>query len=378
MSRVLRSPMLLAGGDLLVVIVDCRPEAWLAADTAGLAAAEAEAAAARAAQAAEGSKPYLASRALDESWWRPFAMSRRATFAEMLAALKLFVASYAMLSRKNKLAVLGYNGREGGFIYPVQMTTEGASMAEPLRPADYAAFIDVACKHLRYGPEGVLAPGVVMEEAVSFDDFSERSKSLPSCMSLALCYQNSQRQTARGLRARILVVHAGEDVAASYIPLINCMYTAQRFDVLVDSMQLGEQQSTVLQQAAHLTGGVHIRVQLDLQSVLLQFMITHFLSERAARDHLLQEQTADINFHGTCFCHKKHVSKAFVCSVCLSVWCREHAVCPTCGTLSTPAGGSSRVVARASAASAPAAYGAGAARAPTLSSAGAAASAGTL
>lgn len=362
MVRNLASP---AGGDLLVVIVDCRPEAWLAADTAGLAAAEAEAAATRAVQAADGSKPQLASHADDEPWWRPLATGRRATFAEMLVTLKMFVASCALLSRKNKLAVLGYNGREGGFIYPVQMTTEGSSMAEPLRPADYAAFIDIACKHLRYGPEGVLAPGVVMDEAVSFDDFSERSKSLPSCMSLALCYQNSQRQTARGLRSRILVVHAGEDVAASYIPLINCMYTAQRFDVLVDSVQLGEQQSTVLQQAAHLTGGSHIHVKPAFQSVLLQYMMTHFLPERAARDHLLQEQTADINFHGTCFCHKKHVSKAFVCSVCLSVWCREHAVCPTCGTLSVAAGSGG---AGATAASASAASTAGAPRPPAPSS----------
>ncbi|KAG5457016.1 MAG: transcription factor Tfb4-domain-containing protein [Olpidium bornovanus] len=39
-----------------------------------------------------------------------------------------------------------------------------------------------------------------------------------------------------------------------------------------------------------------------------------------------------VDFRAACFCHKRIVDVAHVCSVCLSIFCSFRAVCSTCRT----------------------------------------------
>ncbi|KAK4595499.1 hypothetical protein RGQ29_013821 [Quercus rubra] len=32
-----------------------------------------------------------------------------------------------------------------------------------------------------------------------------------------------------------------------------------------------------------------------------------------------------------CFCHKKTIDMGYICSVCLSIFCKHHKKCSTCG-----------------------------------------------
>ncbi|KAK4595500.1 hypothetical protein RGQ29_013821 [Quercus rubra] len=34
-----------------------------------------------------------------------------------------------------------------------------------------------------------------------------------------------------------------------------------------------------------------------------------------------------------CFCHKKTIDMGYICSVCLSIFCKHHKKCSTCGSL---------------------------------------------
>jgi hypothetical protein len=62
-----------------------------------------------------------------------------------------------------------------------------------------------------------------------------------------------------GLSPRILCLMGCPDPAAQYISVMNCLFSAQRANVVVDGCVLGNAESAFLQQAAHLTGGLYLR-----------------------------------------------------------------------------------------------------------------------
>ena len=43
-----------------------------------------------------------------------------------------------------------------------------------------------------------------------------------------------------------------------------------------------------------------------------------------------------VDFRASCFCHRRRVDMAYVCSVCLSVFCARMQSCATCGAEFTP------------------------------------------
>ncbi len=52
------------------------------------------------------------------------------------------------------------------------------------------------------------------------------------------------------------------DVPMQYIPVMNAIFSAQRAEVAIDALVLsGTCESSLLQQAAHLTGGLYFRPQ---------------------------------------------------------------------------------------------------------------------
>ena len=124
---------------------------------------------------------------------------------------------------------------------------------------------------------------------------------------------------------------------AHYIAAVNCFYSASRLGVPVDSCVLGRAGSVFLQQAAYLTQGLHVApdaapAAAHLQN-LHQFLVTLLLPSLKARSsELLLPLRRNVNLRAHCFCHRQHRSLAWLCHVCLSVWCRELSSCPTCGT----------------------------------------------
>ncbi|KAI9844987.1 MAG: RNA polymerase II transcription factor B subunit 4 [Sclerophora amabilis] len=134
-----------------------------------------------------------------------------------------------------------------------------------------------------------------------------------------------------GLQSRILIISVSGDQADQYIPIMNCIFAAQRKRIPIDVLKIASE-TAFLQQAADATRGIYMR--LTAPQGLLQYLMMAFLSDQTARLHMVLPTQVDVDFRAACFCHKRVVDVGFVCSICLSIFCEPPpgAICLTCGT----------------------------------------------
>jgi len=368
--------------ELLLVIVDATRGAWSALDATArsLAAPPASSSSSSSSSASAAAPP-------------PAAAAAGTSFPEFLLALELFLAAFACSSRRSRLAVLAYNGREGGFLYPPLdgAAGGGGGVDDLLRPAVIKRYVRAGLLRLRYGAPGegggggelhdadgtgsgagaggvpdLLAAATAAAEAAAAAggpdndpagaapeapeaaaaaaaarSLDARTPTLGSCLALALCFAGRQRRegaaAGRQLPARLCVFQASADVPAHYVGVVNAVYSALRMGVPVDSCAVGGLPSVFLQQAAYLTQGLHVAPDAAAAAAhfpnLLQFLVSLLLPSRRAREtELLLPLRRNVNLRAHCFCHQRHKSLAWLCYVCLSVWCRESEQCATCGT----------------------------------------------
>jgi transcription initiation factor TFIIH subunit 3 len=69
---------------------------------------------------------------------------------------------------------------------------------------------------------------------------------------------------------------------------------------------------------------------------LLEYFMYLFLPSNRTRQVLRLPNQETVDFRAACFCHKKVVEQAYVCSVCLSIFCTYTSECRTCGTPCRP------------------------------------------
>ena len=131
------------------------------------------------------------------------------------------------------------------------------------------------------------------------------------------------------LRPRILVVQKSPDVSEHYIAIMNGIFSAQKKNVAVDACILASDQSAFMQQAAYLTGGIYYKP--NDHSGLLQYLISIYLPDPSMRKLLKLPSQDSVDFRAMCFCHRDVISTAFVCPVCLSLFCKFRPICSTCG-----------------------------------------------
>jgi len=162
------------------------------------------------------------------------------------------------------------------------------------------------------------------------DSKANRASSFSGALSLALCYINRIVKTQTHVKARILVFDVSPDISAQYIPVMNCIFSAQKQGIPVDACILGTTESTFLQQASYLTGGIYIRPLH--QYALSQYLLSCFLSDAYSRQFISLPKLKMVDFRASCFCHKKIIDSGYVCSVCLSIFCKASLSCTTCGT----------------------------------------------
>lgn len=115
---------------------------------------------------------------------------------------------------------------------------------------------------------------------------------------------------------RILVLSATPDVSAQYVPMMNCIFSAQKQGIQVDVCRVLGNETVFLRQACHLTGGHYCHVPRI--EGLLQVLMTTFLPSRSIQDALMFPALDDVDFRAACFCHRRNVDIGYVCSVCLS------------------------------------------------------------
>lgn len=177
----------------------------------------------------------------------------------------------------------------------------------------------------------------IQEELASIKAEDTRS-GLVSALSKALCRINRLLYTSSGatatesarvnLDARILILSASPDISASYIPIMNSIFAAQRLKVKIDVCKVFGEDTVFLQQAAHLTGGLYVALQR--QDSLLQYLMMCFSAPSSVREALNIPTQDSVDLRAACFCHKNIVDIGYVCSVCLSIFCSPVPVCSTC------------------------------------------------
>ncbi|BGP19818.1 hypothetical protein JCM10213_003127 [Rhodosporidiobolus nylandii] len=170
---------------------------------------------------------------------------------------------------------------------------------------------------------------------------------LVGALSMALCHVNrlsnltdlsfstatsttTPATSSRKAKPRIVVLSVTPDASSQYVPIMNCIFTAQKSNIQIDVVKIYGTDAVFLQQACHLTSGSYYRLQR--RAGLLQYLMMGFLpSPPAARNLNLPSQQA-VDLRAACFCHRKIVDIGYVCSVCLSIFCSPLPVCSTCRT----------------------------------------------
>eukprot|EP01083_Nonionella_stella_P102114 290219_1 len=242
--------------------------------------------------------------------------TQNVSFADIMDQIFVFLNSFLLLNRGNRLAVIGAHPRESRFVYP---TRNAVDSQYAHKETEYS--FGSTNRQIVEGLTNLMKPS---------DGSGERSPLFAGALSLALCYIRRMVSEYPRIKPRILAFNASEDLSSEYIPVMNCIFSAQKLTIPLDVCMLAEHDSLFMQQAAHLTKGIyHKPVKLH---GLLQHLMMVFLPDSAARKQLVLPEQSSVDFRATCFCHRRIIDEGYVCPVCLSIFCTEETKCKTCST----------------------------------------------
>ncbi|EST10149.1 TFIIH subunit Tfb4/p34 [Kalmanozyma brasiliensis GHG001] len=144
-------------------------------------------------------------------------------------------------------------------------------------------------------------------------------------------------------KSRILILSVTPDASTQYIPMMNCIFAAQKKGITIDVCKLFGSDTVFLQQASYLTSGTYFRLAddqdergsksngaTDMRSSLVQTLMTTYLPSRSMRGVMNLPTLEEIDFRAACFCHRRIVDIGYICSVCLSLFCQPRPFCLTC------------------------------------------------
>ncbi|KAM7514868.1 hypothetical protein LguiA_004451 [Lonicera macranthoides] len=235
------------------------------------------------------------------------------SFSKFLSHVLSFLNSILLLNQLNQVVVIATGFNSCDYVYD---SSVGASnqRAETLLQK--------------------LEEFVVKDEELSKEESVNgiSSSLLSGSLSMALCYiQRVFRSGHLHPQPRILCLHGSPDGPGQYVAIMNAIFSAQRSMVPIDSCVIGSQHSAFLQQASYITGGVYLKPQqLD---GLFQYLSTVFATDLHSRSFLQLPKPVGVDFRASCFCHKSTIDMGYICSVCLSIFCKHHKKCSTCGSV---------------------------------------------
>lgn len=143
-------------------------------------------------------------------------------------------------------------------------------------------------------------------------------------------------------KSRILILSVTPDASTQYIPMMNCIFAAQKKGITIDVCKLFGSDTVFLQQASYLTSGTYFRLAdeaaanenkgaaREMRSSLVQTLLTTYLPSRSMIGAMNLPTLEEIDFRAACFCHRRIVDIGYICSVCLSLFCQPRPFCLTC------------------------------------------------
>ncbi|XP_021284095.1 RNA polymerase II transcription factor B subunit 4 isoform X2 [Herrania umbratica] len=250
-------------------------------------------------------------------FWRASSLS----FSQFLSHVLAFLNAILTLNQLNQVVVIATGYNSCNYIF---------DSSSDLNQSFENGRMPVMCSSLLQKLEEFL----IKDEQLSKEVPEGRIKSslLSGSLSMALCYiQRVFRSGALHPHPRILCLQGSPDGPEQYVAIMNAIFSAQRSMVPIDSCYMGAQNSAFLQQASYITGGVHHKPQhLD---GLFQYLMTIFATDLHSRSFLHLPKPVGVDFRASCFCHKNTIDMGYICSVCLSIFCKHHKKCSTCGSV---------------------------------------------
>ncbi|EGC40332.1 hypothetical protein DICPUDRAFT_9126, partial [Dictyostelium purpureum] len=240
-------------------------------------------------------------------------------FSKFLEHVMVFINAYLMLNQENQIALISSKIGQSSFIFPETVEQLEQEETQTENNIQNITLQSQILKRLQK-----------INIEVNNDQQDIINSSFSAALSMALCYINRIRKESPNLKPRILVFNISPDVSSQYISVMNCIFSAQKQSIPVDSCILSQTDSTFLQQASHLTNGIYLKPHK--QELLSQYLLTTFLLDTQSRKSLAYPNLKSVDYRASCFCHKKIVDIGFVCSVCLSIFCNHFSSCSTCGT----------------------------------------------
>ncbi|KAG3117309.1 hypothetical protein PI124_g3417 [Phytophthora idaei] len=236
----------------------------------------------------------------------------RAGLQQLISSTLVFVNSYLLLHRSNRIVIIAAHAGKSAMLYPdpEQNDTTGS--------AEQAAKVNA----------GVMQRLQQLSDA-PLDPAKPNRTAIAASLSRSLCFINRAINEEPDLRPRILVIQKSPDVSEHYIAIMNGIFSAQKKNVAVDACILTTEHSSFMQQAAYLTGGIYYKP--NDHSGLLQYLISIYLPDPFMRKLLKLPSQDSVDFRAMCFCHREVISTAYVCPVCLSLFCEFRPICSTCG-----------------------------------------------
>lgn len=68
---------------------------------------------------------------------------------------------------------------------------------------------------------------------------------------------------------------------------------------------------------------------------MLEYLLGAFSADTSTRESLsISSSSQVVDYRASCFCHKQIIDTGYICSVCLSIFCKlnmKATSCPTCG-----------------------------------------------
>ena len=233
------------------------------------------------------------------------------TYNQMIEHLIIYINSHLLLHASNNVAVISNHPTRSEFLF----CGSGSSDSQTEFRKQSQTFIE---KLKTIGQEY---------------NCENESSQFSASLSLALCYINRLKKlTSSSLDCKVLMLQGTPDTSDQYISMMNCIFSAQKMNVIVDACVISSKNSTFLQQACYLTSGIYLQVNPELQQGFLQYLLTIFLPDRNTRHLFVMPVRNQIDLRASCFCHRQPIEIGYVCSVCLSIYCKFHPVCSTCGT----------------------------------------------
>lgn len=245
---------------------------------------------------------------------------------------------HLMLKTKNKVAIVGCNAARSDFIFcdtdAIQPQPGQSGQSGLARQSDgqYELFA-----HLETSVKQNIKKFSVDENSSFFDDKDGESL-IAGALTMALCYinrMNREKATGEKLNSRLLIVTGCSGGASQHMAYMNVFFTAQKLNIVLDVCSL-DYELGLLQQGCDITGGLFLKIP-QLQG-LLQYLLWVFLPEPPIRKKLVLPPPAKVDYRAACFCHRNLIDIGFVCSICLSIFCKFSPICTTCNTVFKPPG----------------------------------------